>query len=322
MASHGKKRKTLPKQIENTDPEGYGDAELNDSGEEMAYEEGVDSDDNSDVDIHEEVQVEFEAHSPIDSDFDGIKRLLQQLFLKASVNLSELTDLIISQNYVGSIIKQSVTDIADDSDEDDDDEIFGFTTVMNISEKKDKGCIQQVTSLLLEKCGKCCPESEVDKFQKILSDESRCLGLLLNERFVNVPPQIALPQYQSLEKDINKAVRKGMKYEFDYFVRICKTYKEADDGQGESSSQKKKKNKSTSGTKNIGDLQFINAEDEYLHQEAVVAFNYPVTDDSDSVLAGRWSFDDIAMKTYRTVLIVPMSKFSVALTQMQEELSV
>ena len=30
-----------------------------------------------------------------------------QLFLKANVNVSELTDTIISQNYVGSVIKVS-----------------------------------------------------------------------------------------------------------------------------------------------------------------------------------------------------------------------
>ena len=30
---------------------------------------------------------------------------LLQLFLKAKINLSELTDLILSQNYIGSVIK-------------------------------------------------------------------------------------------------------------------------------------------------------------------------------------------------------------------------
>lgn len=53
----------------------------------------------------QEIQVDFEGRNPIDSDFHGIKQLLQQLFLKAHINLSELTDLIISQNYVGSVVK-------------------------------------------------------------------------------------------------------------------------------------------------------------------------------------------------------------------------
>ena len=55
-----------------------------------------------------EIQVEFEGRIPVDSDFHGIKQLLQQLFLKAHINLSDLTDLIIRQNYVGSVVKVQV----------------------------------------------------------------------------------------------------------------------------------------------------------------------------------------------------------------------
>lgn len=51
------------------------------------------------------IQVDFEGRNPVDADFHGIKQLLQQLFLKAHINLSELADLIIGQNYVGSVVK-------------------------------------------------------------------------------------------------------------------------------------------------------------------------------------------------------------------------
>jgi len=55
--------------------------------------------------LFQKIQVDFEGRSPVDADFHGIKQLLQQLFLKAHVNLSELADLIIRQNYVGSVVK-------------------------------------------------------------------------------------------------------------------------------------------------------------------------------------------------------------------------
>ena len=84
-----------------------------------------------------EIQVDFEGRNPQDPDFHGIKTLLQQLFLKAHVDLSGLTDLIISQNYVGSVVKQSFDDIANDYDEDDDiNDVFGITTVVNISDRQ------------------------------------------------------------------------------------------------------------------------------------------------------------------------------------------
>jgi hypothetical protein len=55
--------------------------------------------------LFQKIQVDFEGRSPVDADFHGIKQLLQQLFLKAHVNLSELAELIIRHNYVGSVVK-------------------------------------------------------------------------------------------------------------------------------------------------------------------------------------------------------------------------
>lgn len=77
--------------------------------------------------------MDFEGRNPQDSDYHGIKILLQQLFLKAHIDLGGLTDLIISQNYVGSVVKQS-TDMEEFDDDDDDvNDVFGITTVINIS---------------------------------------------------------------------------------------------------------------------------------------------------------------------------------------------
>lgn len=52
-----------------------------------------------------EIQVDFEGQVPCPEDFNGIRSLLHQLFLKANINLSNLTDLILAQNFVGSVLK-------------------------------------------------------------------------------------------------------------------------------------------------------------------------------------------------------------------------
>ena len=77
------------------------------------------------------LNVDFEARNPEGSDFHGIKKLLSQvaflktysysllfsriilslakflfqLFVKANINLSALTDAFLSQNYIGSVVK-------------------------------------------------------------------------------------------------------------------------------------------------------------------------------------------------------------------------
>uniref|UniRef100_A0A8D8W6E0 Protein BCCIP homolog n=1 Tax=Cacopsylla melanoneura TaxID=428564 RepID=A0A8D8W6E0_9HEMI len=50
----------------------------------------------------EEIQVTFEGRVPSDPDFHGIKQLLKQLFLKAHINLSELTEILIGQSNIGN----------------------------------------------------------------------------------------------------------------------------------------------------------------------------------------------------------------------------
>lgn len=63
--------------------------------------------------------------------------MLRQLFLKAHIDLDGLTNLIISQNHVGSVVKQSTDEIDESDDEDDNfNDVFGITTVINVSDKQ------------------------------------------------------------------------------------------------------------------------------------------------------------------------------------------
>ena len=96
----------------------------NSSSEEEADQEG------------EELQVEFEARSPEEEDYHGIKRLLQQLFLRsASVNVGKVTETILNQKFIGSVIKQSISDNEEEEDGEEMNEVYAISTVINLAEK-------------------------------------------------------------------------------------------------------------------------------------------------------------------------------------------
>ena len=61
---------------------------------------------------------------------------MQRLFLKAHIDLGGLTDLIISQNHVGSVVKQAFDDQESDDDDDDANDVYGITTVINVSHRQ------------------------------------------------------------------------------------------------------------------------------------------------------------------------------------------
>lgn len=81
-----------------------------------------------------EIQAMFEGRNPEGQDFHGIKQLLQQLFLKAHIDLTQMSDMLINQAGVGSVLKQgfSESDDEDDTEMADQNDVFGITTVINL----------------------------------------------------------------------------------------------------------------------------------------------------------------------------------------------
>ncbi|KAM8780651.1 BRCA2 and CDKN1A-interacting protein isoform 3-T3 [Rhynchonycteris naso] len=272
-------------------------------------EDSDDEEDEEDEVVDEEVNVEFEAYSISDNDRDGIKKLLQQLFLKAPVNTAELTDLLTQQNHIGSVIKQ--TYVSEDSDDDDEDEIFGFISLLSLTERKGTWCAEQVKELVLSCCEKSCGKSVVEQLHKLLNDTARPVGFLLSERFINVPPQVALPMHRQLQKELAEAQETNKPCgKCHFYLMISKTFVEA----GGSSSGKKR------GLQKQDTLMFANAEEEFFY-EALLKFSYSVQEESDTCLGGRWSFDDVPMKPLRTVMIIPRDEMSRIMGALEEHLS-
>ncbi|XP_022917593.1 protein BCCIP homolog [Onthophagus taurus] len=235
----------------------------------------------------EEIQADFEGRNPEAHHFHAIKQLLQQLFLKAHIDLSQLADLVIAQTGIGSVLVQSLYDDEDDSDDDMSSDAFGITSVINISSHKETPCIKQLIALIKQLSKEHADESKQKEIEDILSNKK--VGLLLNERYVNIPAKIADPLLTSLMGEIDRFKKKDSSYDFDYYVMICKMHKS-------------KQNKS--------EILFANAEEEIFAKEAKACFDFDVTQESDTSVTGKWSEDDVEMTPFRLVLFFEGNKFS------------
>ena len=60
---------------------------------------------------------------------------------------------------------------------------------------QDMECVKQVRSLLVSQCQKCGGDG---RFSKVLNDGDHHVGLLVSERYINIPPQISVPMFESL----------------------------------------------------------------------------------------------------------------------------
>ncbi|KAE8590318.1 hypothetical protein XENTR_v10018018 [Xenopus tropicalis] len=310
MASNAKRRALEPERLPERNEEEEDDMEGDNSDESDDIE---DDESEEEEEVNEEVNIDFEAYTISDTDSEGIKKLLKQLFLKAHVNISELTDLLIQQNHIGSAIKQAESqEDSDDDDDDDVDHVFGFISLVNLTERKGTSCVEQIKELILTRCEENCEQSMVEQFDKVLNNNSKPVGFLLSERFINVPAQIALPMHQQLQKELADTQRTnkpcGKCY---YYLILSKTFVEA-----------AKTSKGRVGSQAKEELMFANAEDEFFYEKALLKFSYSVQEESDTQLGGRWSFSDVPMKPLRTVMLVPADRMNSIMDKFKEYLSV
>nr|CAG4652114.1 EOG090X0C3Y [Triops cancriformis] len=266
---------------------------------------------DSDVELGDEdkeIQVDFEGRIPEGGDFHGVKRLLQQLFLKAHVNTSQLSDTIIEQNYVGSVLKQCLDEeeLADD-DEDVADEVFGVTTLINLTRHKDAEFAKQMVAHLEEKC-KVCDGAQVSQLTSLFSHPNQ-VGLLLNERFINIPPQVSVPLLESLKQELENAVKQNKPFAITHFVLISKLHRV-----NVSAGKKgQRRNKNADAYEVI----WSNAEDEFITQAGDFSFEYSVKGESDDAIAGSWTEDDQEMEPFRRVTVFSSPKLESLIDQIK-----
>ncbi|XP_039268682.1 BRCA2 and CDKN1A-interacting protein-like [Styela clava] len=278
--------------------------------EDMGSDEEQEGDEN--MEINEEIQVDFEGFSITDSDFHGIRQMLHQLFPKDNVDISEIANILIGQNFIGTLLKQSEFEEDESDDGDDNDQVFGVTSCLSLNGMHEQNdAIKQLLKILALNCEKFeTEESCKEKFKMILESnkEDGCVGWIINERFINIPPQVSLPMFEKLQTELVEA-RSNKKhkncYEFTHYIMICKTYCPlTPEGKKFDSSK----------------LQFINSEEELFFEEADVHFTYtPVG--AAALLSGKWEEDSAEMQSCRTVLLVTKDRIPNVMAKLQQHLT-
>lgn len=241
-----------------------------------------------------EIQVEFEGRNPTDGDSDGISQLLKQLFLKSHVEVNGLTNIIISQHGIGSCLKQTYDDENmenedDDGDDDDDDDnvVFGITSVINLTSRKSEPAVQTLEALLLSKCKECKSDALKD-IEELFQNKEKNIGFIINERYVNIPPQVSVPLLENLQKEIKHAVEKKKDFKSDYYFMILKLHRNAAKE----------------------DEFYVNSEEELFEKHAIFKYEYSVASESDTGLTGKWKEEDEQLEPVRRVVVIEAKKMN------------
>ncbi|KAJ3006883.1 UNVERIFIED_CONTAM: Mss4p nuclear export [Siphonaria sp. JEL0065] len=221
------------------------DEESNGSGSEESGNEDEDDEDKEE----ELIDVDFDFFDPKEIDFHGLKSLIKQTCATDAdqFDFSGLAEMIISRPHLGSVVKV-----------DDSQDPYAVVTVLGFgADSKTKKVAAPVTTIkdyLLLKSKKANKENH-EKFESLLSPTSKHVtGLLVNERLINMPPQIVVPMLKMLDDELEWSVQEEKEEkEYEYLVYISKTYHEVEPSFNEEGEEvgpsKKKKKKAASGSK-------------------------------------------------------------------------
>lgn len=161
-------------------------------------------------------QVDFTFWDMNEKFFYGIKTLLHSSSSVYAPQSSSLSDLMIENVSVGTIIS---------TEGDVDGNVFGFASVLNVTTNGSDNCIKYLKKFCLDKC----PEQHKTEMETVLSGKTkRPAGFLLHSRMVNLPLEICEILHQQLVLDMDWAVenaeggaeeRKSL--DFGAFVRLA-----------------------------------------------------------------------------------------------------
>ncbi|KAJ3122823.1 Mss4p nuclear export [Physocladia obscura] len=260
------------------------------------------SDSNSDDSKEEIIDVDFDFFDPKEIDFHGLKTLLKQTVSNDHelFNLSALADRIIAQPHLGSVVK------VDNSD----DPYAVMTIISIIPDAQTKKLPQEIATIkdyILQKSSK--SSKYHDRLESLLS--SKKCGLLINERLINLPPQIVVPMLKMLDAELVESVTQKKSANFEYFLVISKTYTECDplildedDGNSSNALKKRKTKKSVNGAAGKQVILNFQVEDEIFEKFDEFHFDYKFSNQNDQ----SELMQTAGIKTSRRLYVIERSK--------------
>eukprot|EP00427_Karlodinium_veneficum_P028039 CAMPEP_0169210684 /NCGR_PEP_ID=MMETSP1016-20121227/15349_1 /TAXON_ID=342587 /ORGANISM="Karlodinium micrum, Strain CCMP2283" /LENGTH=341 /DNA_ID=CAMNT_0009288247 /DNA_START=333 /DNA_END=1358 /DNA_ORIENTATION=+ len=211
-----------------------------------AEEEEEDLDDDEDEDDDDgkpgvsadsqDLELDFDFREPDEADFHAVKDLLRSgtwEFIGDSFNYSELADSVVNQGNIGTIIKSSRQDVEDD----DDETSCGILTALNLRQFKHLSWAKAIQSTLLAKASQHASAEVSQAFKDLLAKQGKGVevGILFNERFVNVPGDVIPPLHKMLREEIEWSCstpecpeEERPFYFFTHFIGVAKCYLSSD----------------------------------------------------------------------------------------------
>lgn len=186
----GAKRKAKAEAEARAAAEAAGEDEDNDE-----YDEAPAIELQAGEDDDEELQVEFSFFDPRSEDYHAMRAMLSGgALLPEGIDPGGFADLLSEQAVVGTLVKGESIDT----------DLYGFISALSLQQHKETKCVQQLIASILKRL----PDAPArEAVRACMQDAQAPVGLVVSERFVNMPPQLLPNLVDALLQDIAWAVQ-------------------------------------------------------------------------------------------------------------------
>eukprot|EP00928_Gymnodinium_smaydae_P079777 TRINITY_DN63630_c0_g1_i1.p1 TRINITY_DN63630_c0_g1~~TRINITY_DN63630_c0_g1_i1.p1 ORF type:complete len:357 (+),score=90.74 TRINITY_DN63630_c0_g1_i1:76-1146(+) len=227
QARPAKKRKAAP--IPEKDAKR--DEEIDEDDDAEEDEEEQDSDKEITVEPSADgttIDVDFEFMDPSDDDYHSVSGLLKSgTWEFVELNFSELSDSAVGQGNIGTLVKSN-------TGSEDDITVCAFHSTLNLRQFAQQSWPRDVTRALVAKAQKHAGADVASRFEAAIEHgdgKSKEVGLLLSDRFANLPPALVPPLHKALIEDIDWSCTtpdcpedERPFYKFTHFLGVCKCF--------------------------------------------------------------------------------------------------
>jgi len=161
-----------------------------------------------------EIEMNFEFFQFQPDDYHNVKNFLTKYLDGEGFEVEELSDELIEQFYIGSMIKIE-----------ENESPVGLLSAFNIVKHGAKTCCQSINKFFLSHLA---PSEDTGALQNLLSGEKGHVMLVLSERLESVPLQLTPHLYTQLHAEIQKAWQtekddNALEYEYDAAYLLLKS---------------------------------------------------------------------------------------------------
>jgi len=169
------------------------------------------------------LQVDFLFLDPSQSQFFSVKSLLNGLLDGLSFRSSDLANIVCDQVVVGTMIG-----VDGDDDKPNEKSVIAFTTLLPLKAYENQDVMKEIIGYIVSKSET--HNENHQAFFSVLKDQTDKVGLLINERMINLSPQLVPTLHGQLCEDVNwiqnEKTEDSALFNLKYILVLSKCYKE------------------------------------------------------------------------------------------------